>query len=100
MIEQEQRAREGNTDDAEDDKNIDEIFAYIQNQQGSNPQLDDFSLPDEADDEYEAMMQQHQHYQQPFYGYPKSFMLLFLFVDLYLFNCHENNSYVSSNNTK
>lgn len=77
MIEQEQRAREGHSDDEEDDKNIDEIFAYIQNQQGSNPQHEDFSLPDDADEEYEAMIQQQQ--QTPFYGYPATLHLLFSF---------------------
>jgi hypothetical protein len=63
MIEQEQRARDGGLGgDEEDDKNIDEIFAYIQNQQqasSSQPTtMDDFSLPEGADEEYEAMLQQ------------------------------------------
>eukprot|EP00026_Physarum_polycephalum_P011189 Phypoly_transcript_11394.p1 GENE.Phypoly_transcript_11394~~Phypoly_transcript_11394.p1 ORF type:complete len:294 (+),score=61.86 Phypoly_transcript_11394:79-960(+) len=69
MIEQEQRARDGLGGDEEDDKNIDEIFAYKKNQQqaaqGNSSSAEDFSLPDDADEEYEAMMQQ-QH-QRPYY---------------------------------
>jgi hypothetical protein len=83
MIEQEQRARDGLGGDEEDDKNIDEIFAYMQNQQASQNNASssnqtDFSLPEDADEEYEAMLQQqhqqHQQHQRPYYvdEYPLS----------------------------
>lgn len=74
MIEQEQRAREGGlgAGDEEDDQNLDEIFAYIQNQNqnqqqasqppNNQPPTDDFSLPEGADDEYESMIQQSDYY--------------------------------------
>lgn len=103
MIEQEQLAREGaalENGDEEDDKNIDEIWAYINKQQpsgeGNGAGESDYALPEGAEAEFEAMMhqqstsnkyhpQQHHHhqqypanYQQPaFYGYLIEFICLF-----------------------
>jgi len=78
MIEQEQMAREGlGPGDEEDDKNIDEILAFINKQQpppsqqnnhegggGLGGSSDQYALPEEAEAEFEAMMQQQQQQQQ------------------------------------
>jgi len=91
MIEQEQLSRAGlgssSGGDEEDDKNIDEILAYINKQQPSPQQQQgaelesEYSLPEEADAEFEAMvrLQQQQqshpyanqhHYQQQSAHFP------------------------------
>jgi len=87
MIEQEQRTKGGNTDDEgneEDDKNLAEIFAYMDKQPTPSvpsEQFDsvvlesEYSLPEEAEAEFEAMMLQQRQGMPPphmFYqrGYP------------------------------
>eukprot|EP01110_Echinostelium_bisporum_P012712 TRINITY_DN7597_c0_g1_i1.p1 TRINITY_DN7597_c0_g1~~TRINITY_DN7597_c0_g1_i1.p1 ORF type:complete len:215 (+),score=69.84 TRINITY_DN7597_c0_g1_i1:77-721(+) len=60
MIEQEQAQGQGFVGDEEDDKNIDEIYRFINNQQKQGES--DSSIPEGADEEFEAMM--HQTYSQ------------------------------------
>jgi len=78
MIEHEQREREmkgGSQDDDEDDKNIDEIMAFINKQQPppqfGNDLESEYVLPEEAEAEFEAMLaMQNQGMPEPVFMTP------------------------------